>query len=156
MVGSLVYFDGSFNACKIMRFAACEIRWTNSIEDHLRFRFEGGKRVLRVFNHKRWLIRQLQGPVGRRIRGKCVIPADVLRELIWTLDLLFPASEDSIWNFLSEQQPPQTCLLVPFMESPPTELRFYHYWRERLFGIHSEVNAPPRSIRAALLDYRSP
>lgn len=62
------YLDDAFNAISITKYAKLEIRFTTSLEDHLRLRFDGRGRVLRVFNHKMWLLKQLR-PAGARVSG---------------------------------------------------------------------------------------
>ena len=60
--------DHEFIAVNIVKFAKVKVRWTTSLEDHLRLRFEGGGRVLRVFPYKAWLIQQLR-PAGSHYYG---------------------------------------------------------------------------------------
>lgn len=79
---------------------------------------------------------------------------DLLRETIWTLDLLFPSSSDEIGALLRRWH--QDFHLIVSPERAPSELRQYHYWRERLHDLVSETYAAPRTLRAALVDYRNP
>jgi hypothetical protein len=57
-----------FNAINIQIYGRMKIRWTTSLEDHLRLRFEDHGRVLRVFPYKAWLIEHLH-PTGSKYFG---------------------------------------------------------------------------------------
>lgn len=67
-INTINYLDDAFIATSIMKYAKLEVRFTTSLEDHLRLRFDGGGRILRVFNHKQWLLKHLN-LAGARISG---------------------------------------------------------------------------------------
>lgn len=160
-----VTMNHDFTAMSVRKFTQIDISWTNSLEDHLRLRFEDGTRVLKIFPHKAWLLRQLQTAesilIGPQVQEQPAIipiyPTELLRETIWTLDLLFPSTDTKTLAFLSQQgQDIHHCDEFGNVEFPPVEIRKYNYWRDRLFDINNELQAPPRGLMYALVDYRNP
>jgi len=80
-----------------------------------------------------------------------IIPKDVLRETIWTIEMLFPIKDNYDKKpFLGSRYPPEEARkhiygdkIDHMDESPPDDLYRYHFWRERLLELYEEYNAPP-------------
>lgn len=165
---SPVTMNHDFTAMSIRKYTGLDIRWTNSLEDHLRMRFQDDMRILRIFPHKAWLVNQIQLTERAMLAALpqpqiSIMPGlsvDLLRETLWTLDLLFPANNSKTLNFLIEQGVNMyNCDeqgLNELIEFPPVEIRRYTYWRERLLDINNELQSPPRNLLYALVDNRNP
>ncbi|KAH8731767.1 hypothetical protein GQ44DRAFT_755164 [Phaeosphaeriaceae sp. PMI808] len=83
-------FDPAFTATYLVNICGMRVRWTNDIGNHLAF--DPQHCVLTVYRHKACLISLLDTPQSN------LILADVLEEMLDTMDLLFPP-----WNATTKQ-----------------------------------------------------
>lgn len=172
--------DADFTAMGLRDYRNIKIVWTSSLEDHLRLQYDRGKKKmkcfifprresktrLRVFPYKRALINHLESgyvsPIWRFSMNesisnsacrRTVYSKAVLKEAIWTLDLLFPMEDIETSNFLVKEG--QIFQDVAFSEFPPPGFHRYRHWRARLVELHDEFHAPPQTLGAALKDRRN-
>ena len=83
-----------------------------------------------------------------------IFPPQLLRETIWSLNLLFPTNDRNTVDFLirkgmdSHNDPPYT-------SHTPFDLNEFEYWRRRLYQLRQIYTAQPQSFRIALVDKRN-
>ena len=83
-----------------------------------------------------------------------IFPPQLLRETIWSLNLLFPTNDRNTANFLTRhgmnfhKDPPYT-------SHTPFDLNEYEHWRRRLYQLRQIYTAQPQSFRIALMDKRN-
>jgi hypothetical protein len=94
----------------------------------------------------------LKGPSNHSTAGRGqLIPKGVLKETIWTIEMLFPIKDEYDKKpFLRSKYPSEDERKhiygddVDLMdESPPEDLYQYYFWRDRLLELYEEYNAPP-------------
>jgi hypothetical protein len=82
----------------------------------------------------------------------------LLKEAIWTLDLLFPVGDAETTKFLAYEEEGNLGKHlhdVTFWEPPPPGFFRYHYWKARLVELHDEFHAPPQTLWRGLKDGRN-
>lgn len=84
-----------------------------------------------------------------------IYPKALLKEAIWTLDLLFPIGDEETTKFLANEKEGKHLHDVIFWETAPPGFHRYHYWKARLVELHDEFHAPPQTLWKALWDGRN-
>ncbi|KIW23858.1 uncharacterized protein PV07_12026 [Cladophialophora immunda] len=119
------------NVCKL------RIRWTSSLEDHLRLQIRDEK-TLWIFPYKACLVAWLHGRNSNKDACASLLSRELLRETIRSLNLLFPVGTkaDDTEKFLHEEA--QTFQSIGPFESSNSLMDFDH-WRDRLLDLHEMV-----------------
>ncbi|KAK8112657.1 hypothetical protein PG984_013183 [Apiospora sp. TS-2023a] len=143
-----------FTAWSMSQLCGLQIRWTDSLEDHLRLDLRA--KELWIFPFKVFLLKhmEMQEKGGE---NKCsVFPKGLLQETITTLNLLFPHWDPNTQNFLSTQN--QTFHAIPPFAGPRRlDLNEFDYWRDQLTELYERVYlAPADSWRQLWADRRNP
>ena len=87
--------DPGFNAPFLAGISGIRIEWTDNLAEHLRY--NRNRRAVKVYEHKICLIHHLESTDS-------IIPSDVLREAIDTLNLLFPFDGQDTRGFLRQHR----------------------------------------------------
>jgi hypothetical protein len=156
-----------FTAANMVRICGLEIKYTTSLQDHLRL--DRSRKALHVFPYKCWLQAMLSGSQAKSVprqlqhrktvakkRLRFPIPSSVLVETILSLDLLFPAW-DRRTNELLEKHGQSFHQTGPFEVSRTLNLMDFDYWRDRLLEVYEEIfQSPPVSWAQLWRDRRNP
>ena len=78
----------------------------------------------------------------------------LLRETIWSLNLLFPTNDKDTVDFLTRKAM-RFHNDPPYNSHTPFDLNEYEYWRKRLYQLRQIYTAQPKSLRVALMDKRN-
>ena len=88
-----------------------------------------------------------------------IYPKEILREAIWTLELLFPIGDKDTEDLLTKRKGlsrgGEQLLNSTFWQFAPPGFHRYQYWKARLVELHDEYHAPPQTLWAALKDGRN-
>ncbi|KAK0611960.1 hypothetical protein B0T14DRAFT_339016 [Immersiella caudata] len=148
--------DPSFTVANMVRVCDLRVRWTESIDDHLRL--DQRRRVLSIFPMKGFLVGQLNSAVvdGDGNKVSKVLPASLLQETVITLNLLFP-QWDSATQALLRQDGQRFDSEAPFDGPRRQSLDEFSYWRDRLLELHEEIyKASPGTWGQLWRDRRNP
>jgi hypothetical protein len=139
----------SLTAVKLMRKRGVQIRWTDSLVEHLKLEGPDGDRSLSIYGQKLRLINQ------HKDRETRMLNCQMLEEAIYTLDLLFPVSDLETIRFLKEEKLHFNGL-APYDEAPVlNNLNEFVYWRRNLEQLLRLLNGPPETTGQMLRDKRS-
>ncbi|KAF2624941.1 hypothetical protein BU25DRAFT_441700 [Macroventuria anomochaeta] len=139
----------SFTAVKLMRKRGVQIRWTDSLVEHLKLEGPAGDRSLSIYGQKLRLINH------HKDRETKMLKRQMLEEAIYTLDLLFPVSDLETIKFLKDQRLHFNGL-APYDEAPVlNNLNGFVYWRRNLEQLLRLLNGPPETTGQMLRDKRS-
>ncbi|KAH6693666.1 hypothetical protein F5X68DRAFT_248042 [Plectosphaerella plurivora] len=135
--------DPDLSAASLKHHQNVRIEWTTVITEHLQLTRRGDSISLSVFEHKIWVRNQLNaGP------DRCAVPAEVLEELMMTLNLLFPIGDPPTEKLLRRHERETSILSVGYCRRDrPRDLRWYKYWRGRLSALDDLLNGPQRGFR---------
>ncbi|KAH9208022.1 hypothetical protein DL95DRAFT_270646, partial [Leptodontidium sp. 2 PMI_412] len=141
-----VRLDPSFTVVNMIKICGLQVRWTESLEDHLRL--DRRAKVLSIFSQKDFLSGHMQSAK--------ILPCALLRETITTLNLLFPHWDPATQHLLYSHN--QTFRSIPPFEGPKrSSLREFTIWGERLLELYEEVYlSPPDNWRQLWIDRRNP
>jgi hypothetical protein len=89
-----------------------------------------------------------------RDNSNTIYPKALLKEAIWTLDLLFPLGDPETAKFLAGDEGKHLHDVI-FWETAPPGFHRYHHWKARLVELHDEFHAPPQTLWRALKDGRN-
>ena len=142
--------DQRFTAAYLSRACSVRIEWTTCVADHLRY--DERDKSLHVYGFKQCLSDHLCG------LGTClstvnhrepVFPKQVLQEVLWSLNQLFPLEDKQTRNLLS------ACGRTFNKDGPldnyrPTHLSEYRYLRVRLFELLHVYDAEPENFAQLL------
>ncbi|KAH6691749.1 hypothetical protein F5X68DRAFT_229593 [Plectosphaerella plurivora] len=132
--------DSELTASSLVRYHDVKIVWTSILEDHLSF--DRNKRILKIFEHKIWARNYL------RDTERSVVPADVLQEVIRTLNLLFPSFKESTKSLLEAHGRLETIYGLGYCgHRGSLELADYKYWRAELEELQNLLNEQPRGLK---------
>jgi len=84
-----------------------------------------------------------------------IYPKSLLKEAIWTLDLLFPIGDGETIKFLASEKEGKHLHDMIFWETAPPGFNRYRHWKARLVELHDEFHAPPQTLWRALKDSRN-
>lgn len=140
--------DDSFTVVNLKSICRLNIRWTDSLVDHLKLEGPRGQRSLTIYRHKISLINHRKGS------DPTIIPPDVLDEALRTLDLLFPFGDPKTEAFLKDEKV-QFWAVAPRELPRATETDDFHHWRNNMVALASLFNGPPETIVQTLLDTRN-
>ena len=138
--------DQRFTATYLNRACSVRIEWTTCIADHLRY--DEGEKCLRIYGFKQCLSDHLHG-LGTSLSGTepgtPILPHQLLREVLWSLNQLFPLEDKQTRNFLS------ACGRTFNKDGPldnhrPTHLSEYHHLRARLSELQHIYDAEPENF----------
>ncbi|KAK7995444.1 hypothetical protein PG990_014217 [Apiospora arundinis] len=143
-----------FTAWSMVRLCGLKIRWTESLEDHLRLDLR--VKELWVFPYKGFLLKHLEMRDTDDEEKGTVFPKVLLREAISTLNLLFPHWDPNTQSFLSAQNQ-SFHTIAPFTGPRRLDLNEFNYWRDQLSELYERVYlAPADSWRQLWADRRNP
>lgn len=94
-------------------------------------------------------------PKKTKYLARPVFSGALLRETIWTLNLLFPPGDKDTDNFMKKKK--RTFHNGPPFDEQrrPLDLNEYHYWRGRLLQLRRIHNSESRNLTHALTDRRN-
>lgn len=141
--------DASLTAVRLMKRRNVQIRWTDSLVEHLKLEGPHGNRSPSINDQKLRLINQHK---DRELR---MFKCQMLEEAIYTLDLLFPVSDSETIKFLKEEEIHFNGL-APYDAAPVLDnLNEFVYWRRNLEQLLRLLNGPPETTGQMLRDKRS-
>lgn len=161
-----------FTAAFMQRVCGLSIQWTTSLHDHLRL--DRRRKTLKMFPYKchvqalieshrnsndeakynqeafDWTSEALTG------MSRLLLPLEVLKETMLSLDLLFPFWDSRTVAFLESEK--QTFHEYgPFDVTKTLTLMDFDHWRDRLLELHEEIfQSPPVSWAQLWRDRRNP
>ncbi|KAL9620115.1 MAG: hypothetical protein Q9160_005321 [Pyrenula sp. 1 TL-2023] len=142
-----ILLDQTFSAIRMKNICGVKIAWTNNLTDHLSY--DLAKDCVYIYPHKVCLLSHLQ----------CcqVFEAEVLKETVRTLDLLFPI-DPSTNHFLNQQKQTSLYSFGPHDSdaSPPTDLTEFNYWRRKLTILYGVFKRQSTSAYQMWHDRRNP
>ncbi|KAI3327594.1 hypothetical protein HD806DRAFT_327919 [Xylariaceae sp. AK1471] len=170
-----VFRQGKLSASYLRSFASIQIKWTDSLSDHLILLKGEGWKSLYIFRHLGFLNVSLNvlsaddedmaHTALEALRLGC-LPPNLLKETLLTLDILFPIIGDSASRAILEKEVQKNQLdkyfLDRFYQDPrdherpadaldPSNVRLlyekYPYWADRLFDLWKEADDPTPTTR---------
>lgn len=141
----------NFKAANMVSICRLNIRWTASLEDHLRLDREHNTLWIFAF---RYYLEMAQTSASQRIADVFPIPAKLLDETNRTLDLLFPSWDRGTKRMMQR-------LDLDFHRVHHRErvldLKHFPFWRDRLLQLYEDVYlAPPEGWSQLWYDRRDP
>jgi hypothetical protein len=145
----------SFNAAFMVNVCGLKIEWTNCLADHLRL--DRRVNALRVFSYKTVVSAHVDTyKFCSNAEDISALPERLLRETIWSLNLLFPQWDPQI-NTLLKRHGQNFQQAGPYDGPPTLNLVEFQYWRDRLSELHDVVYlSPPVSWAQLWRDRRNP
>ncbi|OSS54644.1 hypothetical protein B5807_01830 [Epicoccum nigrum] len=144
-----VSLDASLTAVELIRKRGVQIRWTDSLVEHLKLEGSAGDRSVSIYGQKLRLINH------HKDRQAGILQRPMLEEAICTLELLFPVSDPETIKFLREEGMHFNGLApydaVPVLNS----LNEFVYWRRNLEQLLRLLNGPPETTGQMLRDRRN-
>ncbi|KAK0741533.1 hypothetical protein B0T18DRAFT_420321 [Schizothecium vesticola] len=137
----------SFTVAEMVEICSLDLRWTDSLEDHLRLDMRRRK-VLWVFSYKDFL--------NGHLNSGETLSSELVNETIMTLNMLFPQWDPATQRLLAKhgQVFHDT---APFFGPQRLNLDDFAFWKVRLVEIYEEIYlAPPDSWRQLWVDRRNP
>jgi len=132
--------DMEISAAQLIHYNDLQILWTNNLAEHLAW--NSRSRVLRVFEHKVWIWNHLCHP------EHAAIPADVLDELMCTLNLLFPLHDTPTRSLLEKYGMIESFYGLGYCGKDRSfEWSTYRYWRREIQELNKLLSEPPRGLR---------
>ncbi|KAK0641447.1 hypothetical protein B0T16DRAFT_461510 [Cercophora newfieldiana] len=133
------HIDTGISAAQLTHYNGVQIMWTSNLAEHLAW--NPRSRVLRVFEHKVWVWNNLRHP------EHAVIPADVLNELMCTLNLLFPLYDAPTRSLLEKHDMIGSFYGLGYCGKDRSfEWNTYRYWRKEIQGLNELLSEPPRGM----------
>lgn len=141
----------NFKAANLVNICRLKLRWTSSLEDHLRLDREHN--TLWVFAFRRFL-KFAEGLDSGSNTNTFPISAELLDETSRTLDLLFPSWDRNTKRMMKK-------LNLDFHRvhhrDRSLNLKDYPFWRDRLLELYEDVYlAPPEGWAQLWYDRRDP
>jgi hypothetical protein len=137
--------DPGFTAPFLAGISGIRIEWTDNLAEHLWY--NRNRRAVKVYEHKICLIHHLEST-------NSIIPSDVLRETIDTLNLLFPFDGQDTRGFLRQHRK-EFYKIAHYGRVRLLDLREYNYWRQQLSDLIEASNEPARGWWQLLRDSRN-
>ena len=141
----------NFKAVNLVNICRLKLRWTSSLEDHLRLDREHN--TLWIFVFRRFL-KFAESSGGGSNASTFPIPAELLDETSRTLDLLFPS-----WDRNTKRMMKKLNLDFHrvYHRDRSLDLRDYPFWRDRVLELYEDVYlAPPEGCAQLWYDRRDP
>lgn len=120
----------NFTAACMVNVCGLKVRWTVSLEDHLRL--DRQQKVLWVMPHREYLWEQSQAAKGSNMP----LPPELFAEASKTLDLLFPAWDKATRQFL-EREGKNFHIVSPGYRE--LDLKHFSFFRERLLELNEDI-----------------
>lgn len=122
-----------------------QVEWTECLADHLSVNL--AHRKVRIYYLKQCLFDHMKGSGKILNANGPILPAALLKETIWTLNLLFSPDDQQTRNFLMEQKIPRSL----YKEEPSEgkrhlDLNDYTYWRQRLLELRKISKMEPETV----------
>lgn len=128
------------SAAQLVNDLDVQILWTSNLAEHLAW--NPRSRVLRVFEHKVWVWNYLSHP------EHAAVPADVLGELMCTLNMLFPLYDGPTRSLLEKYGMIESFYGLGYCGKDRSfEWGTYRYWRKELQELNQIFGEPPRGLR---------
>jgi hypothetical protein len=133
------HIDTGISAAQLVHYNGVRILWTSNLAEHLAW--NPRSQVLRVFEHKVWIWNYLRRPED------AVVPADVLDELMCTLNLLFPLYDAPTRSLLEKDGMMDSFYGLGYCGKDRSfEWSRYKYWRREIQGLNDLLSEPPKGI----------
>lgn len=131
--------DTGISAAQLVHHNDVQILWTSNLAEHLSW--NPRCRVLRVFEHKVWIWNYLRHPEDS------VVQAEVLEELMCTLNLLFPLYDAPTRSLLDKDDMTESFYGLGYCGRDRSfEWSTYKYWRKEVQELNNLFGEPPRGI----------
>ncbi|GJC79639.1 hypothetical protein ColLi_02477 [Colletotrichum liriopes] len=89
--------DSKLTVHYLALYHKCRVIWTDYLDQHLTIRRSGSTKVILVYQHKIWLASHANQA------ERCLVPQEVIREALDTLNLLFPHNDRGTESFLEKR-----------------------------------------------------
>ncbi|KAI4191030.1 MAG: hypothetical protein LQ346_004816 [Caloplaca aetnensis] len=167
--------DHDFVAVNIVRLSGVEVKWSHSLHDHLSIEHKNGRRLLKIYPFKQWLLFHLRW-IERSISKdpsfewvlrvnyhfcavtdihRSIIPRGVLQETLLSLDLLFPHWDPQTDNFLCHRGQ-SFHQRGPFNDPRPVNVQAFNYWKDRILDLYGIYKSPSVGWAQLWTDRRNP
>lgn len=134
--------DPDLTAARLVRNHGFRILWTSNLAEHLTVNWTAKRRRLKVFEHKVWAYQHLTHPESSPI------PSDVLQELMWTYNLLFPMFNRKTKSLLKEDNMVRSFYgLGTCGKVASRNWMDYSYWRTELYNLTQVLDEPPQGVQ---------
>jgi hypothetical protein len=140
-------FDSAFTATYLTSNCGLSLRWTDDITNHLSF--DSKNCILTVYRHKACLLSHLANRQG------CPIRADVLEEMLDTMDLLFPPLMHATKALLRKEHQESIFSLGCHRSHRLLELEHYKYFGHALSELMHAFDKTPRTWKQLAFDRRN-
>lgn len=123
-----------FTAACMVNVCGLKVRWTSSLEDHLRL--DRQQKVLWVMPHRGYLWQQSEAAKS----SSMPLPSELFAEASKTLDLLFPAWDKATRQFLEQQGKNFHTVSPGYRE---LDLKYFSFFRDRLLELNEDIFLAP-------------
>ncbi|KAK4184603.1 hypothetical protein QBC35DRAFT_391316 [Podospora australis] len=138
--------DASLTAARLVADYGIQMVRTSNLAEHLTINnWNPKRRVLRVFEHKVWVLNHMLSP------ETSPLPSDVLEELMRTFHLLFPTMDDATDLLLRKHGMADSVYALGLCgKDRSLSWSNYQYWLKDILNLNSVLSEAPQGARQLL------